>query len=212
MEQIAILGLGLAAYFSAVALHGNGFIAAFVGGIVFGHATHARFAEPTEFTETLSTFLSLLVWSVFGALLVPAALRFTTDWRPILYAILSLTVIRMVPVAIALTGLRLRADTIALMGWFGPRGLASVVFTLLAFEQFETAGKPIDTLVAVATWTILLSVLAHGLSAQPLSAWYARRLRAATEQHVELVELPELRPRHVLLHLNSDGKSADAPS
>jgi NhaP-type Na+/H+ or K+/H+ antiporter len=200
MEQIAILGLGLAAYFGAIALHGNGFIAAFVGGIAFGYATRAHFAEPTEFTETFSTLLSLLVWSIFGGLLVSEVLRFTSDWRPILYAILSLTVIRMIPVAIALIGLRLRADTIALMGWFGPRGLASVVFTLLAFDELTTAGKPIDTLVAVATWTILLSVFAHGLSAQPLSAWYARRLNAATEAHVELAELPELRPRRALLH------------
>jgi NhaP-type Na+/H+ or K+/H+ antiporter len=200
MEQIAILGVGLAAYFGAITLQGNGFIAAFVGGIAFGHATRARFAEPTEFTETFSTFLSMLVWSVFGGLLVSEALRFTTDWRPIIYAILSLTVIRMIPVAIALIGMRLRADTIALMGWFGPRGLASVVFTLLAVDELTTAGKPIDTLVAVATWTILLSVLAHGVSAQPLSAWYARRLNAATEEHVELAELPELRPRHRALH------------
>jgi hypothetical protein len=65
------------------------------------------------------------------------------------------------------------------MGWFGPRGLASVVFTLLAFVRLEQAGRPIDTLEAVATWTILLSVPAHGLSAQPLAAWYARRLKAA---------------------------------
>ena len=82
------------------------------------------------------------------------------------------------------------------MGWFGPRGLASVVFTLLAFVRLEQAGQPIDTLEAVATWTILLSVLAHGLSAQPLSAWYARRLKAAGGKPVELDEHPEKRQRH----------------
>jgi len=152
--------------------------------------------------------LSRLVWTVFGSLLVSEALRFTTDWRPIIYAVLSLTVIRMVPVAVALIGPRLRLDTIALMGWFGPHRLASVVFTLLAFDDLTTAGKPIDTLVAVATWTILVSVFAHGLSAQPLSAWYARRLKAATEAHVELAELPEPRPRHTLLHGTSGGASS----
>ena len=152
--------------------------------------------------------LSRLVWTVFGSLLVSEALRFTTDWRPIIYAVLSLTVIRMVPVAVALIGPRLRLDTIALMGWFGPHRLASVVFTLLAFDDLTTAGKPIDIIVAVATWTILVSVFAHGLSAQPLSAWYARRLKAATEAHVELAELPEPRPRHTLLHGTSGGASS----
>jgi NhaP-type Na+/H+ or K+/H+ antiporter len=199
-EQIAIVGLGLATYFGAVALHGNGFIAAFVSGIVLGQTTRARFAESTEFTETVSALLSLLVWTIFGGVLLTNALTFTSDWRPILYAVLSLTLIRMVPVALALLGLGLRADTIALVGWFGPRGLASVVFTLLAFNELTAAGKPIDTLVAVATWTILLSVFAHGLSARPLSAWYARRLKAADARHVELVEFSELRPRHRVFH------------
>ncbi|HKC76335.1 MAG TPA: sodium:proton antiporter [Chloroflexota bacterium] len=195
-EQIAILGLGLAAYFGVAALGGNSFIAAFTCGIVFAAATRHQFAEPTEFTETLGMILSLLVWAIFGAVLLPEAFRNTTEWRPIVYAILSLTVVRMLPVALALIGTGLRPDTIALMGWFGPRGLASVVFTLLAFVRLEQAGRPIDTLEAVATWTILLSVLAHGLSAQPLSAWYARRLKAAGGKPVELVEPPETRPRH----------------
>jgi NhaP-type Na+/H+ or K+/H+ antiporter len=206
-EQLAILALGLSAYFGAVAIHGNGFIAAFAGGLTFGAATRNQFAMPTEFTETFSTFLSLLVWGIFGAVLVTEALRVTNDWRPIAYAVLSLTLVRMLPVALALLGARLRPDTVALMGWFGPRGLASVVFTLLAIEQFQEAGRPVNTLMAVATWTILLSVVAHGLSAQPLSAWYARRLRAgaagtAEGQPVEMEELanlPELRVRHATL-------------
>jgi NhaP-type Na+/H+ or K+/H+ antiporter len=206
-EQIAILGLGLTAYFAAVAIHGNGFIAAFSGGLVFGAATRNQFATPTEFTETFSTFLSLLVWGVFGAVLVTEALRVTSDWRPIVYAALSLTLVRMLPVALALVGARLRRDTVALMGWFGLRGLASVVFTLLAIVQFQAAGRPVNTLVAVATWTILLSVVAHGLSAQPLSAWYARRLQARVATTAggkqveieELAELPELRLRHATI-------------
>ena len=82
----------------------------------------------------------------------------------------------------------LRANTVALLGWFGPRGLASVVFTLLAFVAFEEAGRSVTTLVAVATWTILLSVVVHGLTAQPLAAWYARRLEAAKGRPAELVE------------------------
>jgi NhaP-type Na+/H+ or K+/H+ antiporter len=190
-EQIAILGLGLASYFTSLAVGGNGFIAAFVAGIVFGAATRDHFAKPTELTENNGSFLSLLVWTIFGAILVPIALSGTTDLRPIGYAVLSLTVIRMISVALALKGARLRRDTVLLMGWFGPRGLASVVFTLLALLDFEEAQRSSDTLVVVATWTILLSVLAHGLSAGPLSSWYARRLAAAQAGQVTLEELPE---------------------
>jgi NhaP-type Na+/H+ or K+/H+ antiporter len=196
MERLAILAAGLTAYFVAVLLQGNGFIAAFVGGITFGYVSKSQFAESTEFTEALSALFSWLVWTIFGAILVSAALTFTSDWRPILYAALSLTLIRMLPVALALLGMGFRADTVAIIGWFGPRGLASVVFTLLAYTELTAAGKPIDTLVAVATWTIVLSVFAHGLSARPLSAWYARRLKAADATQVELAELSELRPRH----------------
>jgi NhaP-type Na+/H+ or K+/H+ antiporter len=198
-EQIAIFGLGLTAYFGALALGGNGFISAFIAGLAFGAATRNRLAEPTEFTETFSTVLSLLVWAIFGAVLVTAAVRLTTDWRPIVFAVLSLTLVRMVPVALAMLGTGLRTDTVLLMGWFGPRGLASVVFTLLALLELEAAGQPIDTLVVAATWTILLSVVLHGLTAQPFSNWYARRLRQAPGQPAELVDLPELRTRHKVL-------------
>jgi sodium/hydrogen antiporter len=193
--QIGILGLALAAYFCSLAIGGNGFIAAFVGGIVFGAVTRNRLAEPTEFTETAGTFMSLLVWAIFGTVLVTAALSLTTDWRPIVYAVLSLTAIRMIAVAIAMRGSGLRRDTIGLMGWFGPRGLASVVFTLLAWMSFNEADQPADTLIAVATWTILLSVVAHGLSAKPLAAWYAGRLAKAAEPPLELADAPELRAR-----------------
>ena len=201
-KQIAILGLAMAAYFGSVAIHGNGCIAAFVGGIIFGATTRNRLAEPTEFTENMATFMSVLVWTIFGAVLVTEALHYFSNWRPFVYAILSLTAIRMAPVALTMIGTRLRTDTIALMGWFGPRGLASVVFSLLALVQFEEAGRPIDMLVPVVVWTILLSVIAHGLSANPLAAWYARRLEAASEPQSELAELrdlSELRERRNIL-------------
>jgi NhaP-type Na+/H+ or K+/H+ antiporter len=195
-QPISILGIGLTAYFAALALDANGFIAAFVSGLLFGAVTHYRFVEPTEFSETLATVLSLLVWAIFGAILVTEAVRLTTDWRPILFAGLSLTLARMIPVAVAMLGTGFRSDTVLLMGWFGPRGLASVVFTLVALVELEAAGQPIDTLVAAATWTILLSVVLHGLTAQPLAACYSRRLQRASGQPAELVELQELRGRH----------------
>jgi NhaP-type Na+/H+ or K+/H+ antiporter len=198
-EQLAILGLALASYFGSLAIGGNGFIAAFAGGMVFRAGVRNRFVEPTEFTETFGTLLSLLVWALFGAVLVGQLGSYATPWRPIGFAVLSLTVVRMAPVALALRGVGLRRDTVALMGWFGPRGLASVVFTLIALEQLQAAGQAVDTLLAAATWTILLSVIAHGLSATPLSRWYARRLKAAVEPPVELAGMSELRPRHNVL-------------
>jgi NhaP-type Na+/H+ or K+/H+ antiporter len=190
-EQIGNLALALCAFWAAKALGGNGFVAAFVGGILFGYATRERLHVATEFTETSGTLLSLFVWTVFGANLVMPLFQ---PFRPLelLYALLSLTAIRMIPVAISLIGTRLRGDTILMMGWFGPRGLASVVFTLMAYESFHEAARPFDTLAAVATWTILLSVVLHGISAVPLANWYARRLETADPAAPELTEVPEL--------------------
>lgn len=193
------MGIALVAYLNSTALDGNGFIATLIGGIVFSAVTRRDLTEVVAFTENASAFLAMLVWGIFGGFILPIALRVTVDWRPIAYAILSLTVVRMVPVALALTGTGLRRDTKALMGWFGPRGLASVVFTLLAFITFEEAGRSAEWLGAVASWTILLSVIAHGLSAVPLSGWYARRLERASGPLAELVELPELPGRRSLL-------------
>ena len=175
-EQIAILALAFLAYQGSVTIGGNGFIAAFAGGILFGAATRGRLAEPVQFTETLGLAGSFVVWSLFGALFVGELLTQDLAARPIVYAVLSLTVIRMVPVAIALVGTHLRRDTVAFMGWFGPRGLASVVFSLLALEEIERGGA---MLLETVTWTILLSVVLHGISASPLAARYGASIAKA---------------------------------
>jgi NhaP-type Na+/H+ or K+/H+ antiporter len=189
-EQIGNLALALCAFWAAKALGGNGFAAAFVGGILFGYATRERLHVATEFTETSGTLLSLFVWAVFGANLVPPLLQAFTPLA-LLYALLSLTVIRMIPVAISLLGARLRPDTTLIMGWFGPRGLASVVFLLMAYEAFHEAGRGSDLLADSAAWTILLSVVLHGISAVPLANWYARRLETADPAAPELIKVPE---------------------
>ena len=190
-EKIGVLMLALVAYLGSIALGGNGFIAAFVGGLFFGYVTRNQRHSATEFTETIGTMLSLFVWTIFGAYLV---IPLFTAFNPLalLYAVLSLTVIRMLPVALSLSGLHFRRDTVLLMGWLGPRGLASVVFTLIAYESFVEIGRPIDILFAIAGWTILLSVLLHGFSALPLARWYAHRLKTADPAAPELVEAPEL--------------------
>jgi NhaP-type Na+/H+ or K+/H+ antiporter len=211
-EQIGNLALAMGAFWTAKALGGNGFVAAFVSGILFGHATRERLHVATEFTETTGTLLSLFVWVAFGANVVPPLFQ---PFNPLslLYALLSLTVIRMIPVAISMLGARLRPDTTLLMGWFGPRGLASVVFVLMAHEAFHEAGRSADLLVDTATWTILLSVVLHGISAVPLANWYGRRLEAADASAPELVEVPELGvrcwdPLGWLKHHRSAGRKA----
>ena len=193
-EQLVVLSLSLLAYMGAVAMGGNGFVAAFVGGLLFGASTSSRLHEPVEFTETVGLFASFFVWTVFGALFVGPVLSGDIEPIAILYAVISLTIVRMAPVAAALTGAGLRRDTVAFMGWFGPRGLASVVFTLIAVEDLHGAGPSVEPLVELATWTILLSVIAHGLSAGPLAGGYGRRLRGAGAIP-ELAEAPEPRIR-----------------
>ena len=196
-EQLAIVSLALLAYLGSVALGGNGFIAAFAGGLTFGATTRGSLHQPTEFTETVGLFASFFVWTVFGALFVGPVLTTRIDTTAIVYAVLSLTLVRIVPVAISLRGIGLRGDTVAFMGWFGPRGLASVVFTLVAVETLQHAGAPFDALVEVATWTVLLSVMAHGLTAGPLARVYGRRMQGV-EDVPELSDAPEPRRRRQL--------------
>jgi len=192
-EQIGALALALAIYFGSIALGGNGFIAAFVGGLFFSYIARHRQHHAIEFTEGTATLLSLFVWTIFGSFLV---IPLFTAFNPLalLYAILSLTVVRMLPVALSLRGTHFRGDTQLVMGWLGPRGLASVVFTLIAFESFNEIARPYDTLFAIAGWTILLSVLLHGFSALPLARWYANRLKAASPSTPELLEVTDLQP------------------
>jgi sodium/hydrogen antiporter len=200
-EQIGTIALALACYLGSTDLGGNGFIAAFVGGLFFSYVTRNREHDAVELTESVGTLLSLFVWMIFGLfLVVPLFTAF--DPKALLYGILSLTLIRMFPVWISMTGTHLRGDTKILMGWLGPRGLASVVFTLIAFESFNEVARPNETLFAVAGWTIFLSVLLHGFSALPLASWYASRLKTAPSDLPELVDVPDLEsPRGTLIHL-----------
>ena len=193
-DQLVVLSLAFLAYAAAVAYSGNGFVAAFVAGLVFGAATRGQLHEATEFTDTVGLFSSFVVWVIFGAAFVGPVIRAGVHLRPVLYAVISLTVVRMAPVAVSLIGDRFRSITVAFMGWFGPRGLASVVFTLIAFDALS--GQPrASKLVEVTTWTILLSVLAHGLSSGPLAAAYGRTLKTAPAETPELATVKPTRIR-----------------
>jgi sodium/hydrogen antiporter len=144
------------------------------------------------FVEETGGLVSLLVWLAFGAVeVVPAVQRLS--WQTVVYAVLSLTVIRMAPVALSLAGSGLGRAAVGFIGWFGPRGLASVVFALIALEDL---GPPAaEPAVAVITVTVLLSVLVHGATADPLARRYGPRLAPAAGRADEdrMPELPERR-------------------
>jgi NhaP-type Na+/H+ or K+/H+ antiporter len=177
----AVLALALLAYQGSVVLHGNGFVAAFVGGIAFGHVAGRGGPREVFYVEQTAGLASLLVWTLFGAVALPL-LTGHLDWSIMLYAALSLTVLRMVPVALSLIGARLGRSTVLFIGWFGPRGLASVVFALLAVEQL---GPEAEGPVTVIVLTVLLSVLAHGLSAGPLAVRYGAQAPPGDAIHQE---------------------------
>jgi len=189
-RRLATLGAALSSFALAVALHGNGFIAAFVAGIAFGAALDDEVVdveEAGELPELLGEVLAFVVWFVFGAVLVPLAFA-NFDVSILVYALLSLTVVRMLPLALSLVGAGLDRQTVLFMGWFGPRGLASVVFALLAVEELGETSFVVPALAAVSL-TVFLSVVLHGVTAGPWGSRYARFER----DHQELDQAPRSR-------------------
>lgn len=167
----AVLALSLLAYVCAVLLGANGFVAAFVGGFAFGISAGRGGEKEVYYVEQTCGLSSMVCWLLFGALAVPTMMT-SLSWQVVVYAILSLTVIRILSVAICL--LRSGTDwrTTAFIGWFGPRGLASVVFALIALDELRDVPGPLQAVVATIGFTVLLSVVAHGLSAHPLAGRY----------------------------------------
>jgi NhaP-type Na+/H+ or K+/H+ antiporter len=172
-QRLALLALALIAWALADQIGGNGFIAAFVGGLAVGLTAKSAGEQLIRFTDTEGQLLSLSVFFIFGALAIGLIRPFS--WDVLLYALLSLTAIRMLPVAISLLRTRLTWVSILFAGWFGPRGLASIVLGLIVVAEAPrlTGRDEIETAVAS---TVLLSVLLHGITSTPLSAAYARRM------------------------------------
>ncbi|WP_167138887.1 cation:proton antiporter [Diaminobutyricimonas sp. TR449] len=181
---IAVLALALVAYTLALVVGGNGFVAAFCGGLAFGAVAGRRGPAELVFLEQASALVSLLVWLAFGAIAIPILLDGITPVI-VLYAALSLTVVRMVPVALATIGSGLDQKTVWFVGWFGPRGLASLVFALLAVEELGESAAVAVTLIAM---TVFLSVIAHGVSAAPLATRYGKAEAAQEPEPEGVVE------------------------
>jgi NhaP-type Na+/H+ or K+/H+ antiporter len=183
-RRLAALGTAFGSFAVAIALDGNGFIAAFVAGLAFGagwKGQEVAVEEVGELPELLGEVLAFVVWFVFGAVLVPVAIA-QADAALLGYALMSLTIVRMLPVLVSLVGTGIDRETALFIGWFGPRGLASVVFALLAVEELGRTGDVAPAIGAVAL-TVLLSVVLHGVSAGPLGRRYAQIEGRRTRHH-----------------------------
>lgn len=168
-EQLSAIGIAVLAFAAAEIAGGNGFLAAFVAGITLGNTARAVRRCLVDFGETEGQLLTLVTFTTFGALMVPFAVDHF-DVAVAGYALASLTVIRAVPVALSLLGVSLTIRTVGFLAWFGPRGIASLLYALVVVER-ATMGV-VEEVLAVVTTTVLLSVLLHGVTAAPLARRY----------------------------------------
>jgi sodium/hydrogen antiporter len=187
--RIEVIAIATLAYSLALQVHGSGFIAAWAAGLAFGTALRGGEGDPQGhdtggLAEELGGMLVALSYLAFGAVMLGPVLTHV-GWRELLYGLLSLTVIRMLPVALASISSGLRRPTVLYLGWFGPRGLASIVFALIALEDALPGS---DVLVATAAITVGLSVLMHGASSASGAARYGDWYAAAVARDPDLVE------------------------
>ena len=172
--RLGVAALPLMTYGLAIVLHGNGFVAAFVAGALFGSATRELPAYALNLAEDVGLLLSLVVWFIFGSV-INQVVASGIGWRVVGYAILAVTVVRIVPVMVSLLGSTITRREALFIGWLGPRGLATIVFGLLAV--IELTGADADLVADVMVATVLVSIVVHGLSYGPLAARYGRRHR-----------------------------------
>lgn len=190
-RQLATLAIGVGSFALAEAVHGNGFVAAFVAGLAFGAAAREHCDGVYDFAEDEGQLLALLTFLFFGTSLAgPAISRLTVEIA--LYAALSLTVIRMVPVALSLAGAGLKLPTVGYIGWFGPRGLASILFGLFILEGAELPVA--EELFLTVIWTVVLSVTLHGVTSVWLSERYASWFAVHGRKHMEEAAVVEEMP------------------
>jgi NhaP-type Na+/H+ or K+/H+ antiporter len=193
-ERLSSLGLAVLAFAGAELVGGNGFIAAFVAGLTLGSVSRSVTETIHLFAETEGQLLTLLVFLLFGAVMIPEAMPHFS-WAGLGYALLSLTLVRIIPVALSLVGSGLSMPSVGFLGWFGPRGLASILFALVVVEEGRLDNGPL--LQGVVVLTVLLSAVLHGATAYPLARRYGAftsALESAPESQ-PCTELP-VRVRH----------------
>lgn len=196
---IATVGITAAAYGLALSIGGNGFIAAFAAGLAYRPSVDLPTSD--DVSHDMAQLLTMLAFLVFGALVLGPDLG-AFNWRMILYALLSLTLVRIASVAIALLDSRSRIQTVAFIGWFGPRGVASVLYSFLLLESIDELAvyRPV---VDVVTLTVALSVLLHGMTAAPLARIYGQWFSSMGDEHGEMVESTQV-------HEHDLGRASDA--
>lgn len=177
-QRLAAFALAVLCYSLAEGLGGNGFIAAFFGGLTLGARSHRVRERIHEFGEAEGEQLALFVFLIFGVAMVPLAVPHL-DPNALLYAVLSLTLIRIIPVALSLAGSGLDWRSVAFIGWFGPRGIATILYTLILVGELGVDGN--ERVLSVIVLTVLLSIFAHGISAVPLSSLYSRHRKTTKE-------------------------------
>ena len=170
---------------------GKGFIAAFMGGMLVKRGFEDAHSHAADFSEAWGQFLNFFVFFIFGMI---AARLFPVFGREVfIYALLSLTIVRLLPVAIAMNGTRLKAASVLFLGWFGPRGLASIVLGLVFLEREAHLSYEATITQAVAA-TVLVSIFAHGLTALPGMKWYAKQVEDLDENAPELQDIISILP------------------
>jgi NhaP-type Na+/H+ or K+/H+ antiporter len=169
-QRLSIVGLSFLAFFAAELIGGNGFMSAFFAGLMFGNIARTVSGPIYHFGEAEGELFILLTFMLFGAIMVPDAVE-NFSWIYVVYALLSLTVVRMIPVAISLIGKGLSAPSFLYLGWFGPRGAATILYVLLVVDRSNLSGE--ETIFKITAATVLLSVFLHGLTAVPGAKAYA---------------------------------------
>ncbi|MEM7595637.1 MAG: cation:proton antiporter [Cyanobacteria bacterium P01_A01_bin.83] len=188
-EDLSVLGLSILSYTCAEIIGGNGFIAAFCAGLTLGFiSTKSVLSSLREFGEAEGQLLTLISFLLYGAVMVVPSVNDAT-WQMWIYGIASLTITRIIGVAIATSNLKLQLDSTLFVGWFGPRGIASLIYGLLILEKENLPGK--ELIFTTMVITVLMSVFAHGLTAFPGVSWYANRISNKKHLHSSM---PEMKP------------------
>jgi NhaP-type Na+/H+ or K+/H+ antiporter len=191
LQQLGLLALALMCYGGAVFIGGNGFIAAFTGGLLVKRGFEDAHSHSEEFSEAWGQLLNYFVFFIFGMIVVPLIPQFESTI--LIFAVLCLTVVRMLPVAMAMIRTRLKPASVLFLGWFGPRGLASIVLGLVFLER-EVHLSYETTIVRAVAATVLLSIFAHGISALPGIRWYANQIDNLDETTPESQDAVSVKP------------------
>lgn len=190
-QRLSLLSLAALAFCLAEPLGGNGFIAASCAGLTLGNTNRELCPRLYEYGETEGQFFILVTFVIFGGLMVFPVLT-QMQGRVIFYAVLSLTAARLLSVSLSLIGMKLRWDTQLFLGWFGPRGVASILYVLLVLDREAIQGQ--ELMFAIVVSTVLISIFAHGLTAFPGAKWYAKRVEKdkslSTAEHLTVSAMP----------------------